>query len=76
VILMNSTKHKLFGIALLAGIVCAILVGSVVVHGQATTVVVNADDVVKITKVVNYKDKMGVTHYGAKMNIIVFTGGE
>lgn len=36
------------------------------------SVKVDADDVVKITKIVNYQDKMGNVHYGAKMNIIVF----
>ena len=73
---MKSTKHKLFIVALLAGVLCAILVGTIIVHGQAEEVFVDADDVVKITKIVNYKDNFGKTHYGAKMNIIVFTGGE
>lgn len=68
----HNKRYVLFAVALILGVSLALLVAS----APSFTVEVDADDVVKITKIVNYKDKMNKMHYGAKMNIIVFTGGE
>lgn len=67
----KEKRHAIFVAALLAGVILALAVGGVMAQA-GITVEVDADDVVKITRIVNYKGADGTEHPGAKMNIIVF----
>lgn len=63
----HNKRYTLFIIALVLGVLLAILVAS-----QSFTVEVDADNVVKITTIVNYNDEAGQSFPGAKMHIVVF----
>ncbi len=67
-----KNKHTINRRAIVLLILIVVFAMVMAATTASPTVNVDADDVVKMTRIVNYHDKMGNAHYGAKMNIIVF----